>query len=298
MLYRLILRFVLCFGLLTILPHCGIVNYPGQHGMVTNNFNKIDLEYLDEPGLFVYETVYDNRPGGAGVGAVVTKLYPQAKTYTSNVRTNSDGTLYRSKTEYEGAQIQMISVPNLGQVHINPNHQLVFFVDYANSLDETDDKNISETNLFKQPESNVAISARAFEGKKMRWDLLRAGTLLSNGNLAYEVTSLEMKQQKFVPSQSVQVETNFFGNAIRAQLNSQVKSELVQFVESNFPKGFKGNVNLQLKGASEPLTVSLGVNTLKTLENKGIKVLKDASESVLQEIMNRFKAPIKEGELK
>jgi hypothetical protein len=42
----------------------------------------------------------------------------------------------------------------------------------------------------------------------------------------------------------------------------------------------------------------LGVNTLKTLENKGIKVLKDASESVLQEIMNRFKAPIKEGELK
>lgn len=235
---------------------------------------------------------------GAGVGAVVTKLYPQAKTYTSNVRTNSDGTLYRSKTEYEGAQVQMIPVPNLGQVHVNPNHQLVFFVDYANSLDETDDKNISETNLFAQPALNTAITSRAFESKKMRWDLLRAGTLVSNGNLAYEVTSLEMKQIKFVPSQSVQIETNFFGNAVRAQLSSQVKTELAQFIETNFPKGFKGNVNLQLKGASEPLCISLGVNTVKTLENAGIKVLKDASESVLQEITNRFKPVIKEGDSK
>jgi hypothetical protein len=266
--------------------------------MVTNNFNKIDLEYLDEPGLFVYETVYDNRSGGAGVGAVVTKLYPQAKTYTSNVRTNSDGTLYRSKYEYEGAQIQMISVPNLGQVHINPNHQLVFFVDYANSLDETDDKNISEANLFAQPALTPLMSMRAFESKKMRWDLLRAGTLLSNGNLAYEVTSIEMKQIKFTPSQSVQVETNFFGNAIRAQLNTQVKLELAQFIETHFPKGFKGNVSLQLKGTSEPLSISLGVNTVKTLENTGIKILKDASETVLQEIVSRFKAASKEGESK
>lgn len=274
---------------------CGIIKYPGQTGMVTNNYNKIDFEYLDEPGLFVYETVYDNRPAGAGVGAVVTKLYPMARTYTSNVRTNADGTLYRSKTEYEGAQIQMISLPTLGQVNINPNHQLVFFVDYATSLDETDDKNIAESNLFKLGGLSLDLSARAFESKKLKWDLLRAGKLLANGNLAYEVVGLEMNQLKFTPVQSVQVETSFLGNAVRAHFSPQVKSDLVQFIESNFPKGFQGNINLSIKDSSESLSLSLGVNTLKTLENSGVKINKDVSEAKLQEILNRYKTNPTEG---
>ncbi len=293
-----ILRFCLCLLLLGVFTGCGIVGYPGQPGMVTNNFNKIDFEYLDEPGLFVYETVYDNRVGGAGVGAVVTKLYPSAKTYTSNVRTNSDGTLYRSKNEYEGAQIQMISVPNLGQVHMSPNHQLLFFVDYITSLDETDDKNISESQLFKQPTLTPQISARAFETKKMRWDLLRAGTLLPSGSLSYEVTALEMKQIKFTPSQSIQVETQFFGNAVKTQLNNQVKTEFAQFIETNFPKGFKGNINIHFKGSAEPLSMSIGLNTVKTLENSGVKIQKEVPEATLQEILNRFKTSFKEGDSK
>ena len=80
MTYRWVLRSgVYLFLLLGVVmtSGCGIVNYPGQPGMVTNNFNKLDFEYLDEPGLFVYETTYDNRAGGSGVGAVVTKLYPE-----------------------------------------------------------------------------------------------------------------------------------------------------------------------------------------------------------------------------
>ena len=266
--------------------------------MVTNNFNKIDFEYLDEPGLYVYETVYDNRTGGAGVGAVVTKLYPLARTYTSNVRTNSEGTLYRSKVEYEGAQIQMISIPNLGQVNLSSNHQLVFFVDYATSMDETDDKNVAELNLFKQINLKPELEARAFESKKMRWDLLRAGKLLPSGNLAYEVVGLEMNQLKFIPVQSVQVETSFFGNAVRAQFSPQVKSDLVQFIESQFPKGFHGKVNLMVKGSSEPVSLSLGVNTLKTLENSGVKISRDVSQMKLQEILNRYQNSVSEGELK
>src|SRR5690242_1796241 len=75
------------------LSRCGIVTYPGQPGMATNNYSKIDAEYLDAAGLFFYEVSYDNRPKGVGVGAIVTKLYPGARTYTSNVRTNADGTL-------------------------------------------------------------------------------------------------------------------------------------------------------------------------------------------------------------
>lgn len=283
-------RLLLATGCLMFFSGCGIVIYPGQPGMVTNNFNKLDFEYLDEPGLFVYETVYDNRPGGQGVGAVVTKLYPNAKTYTSNVRTNSDGTLYRSKVEYEGAQIQMISVPNIGQVNLSPNHQLMFFVDYAVSVDETDDKNISEAQLFKPQAPSSDLSSKAFESKKMRWDLLRAGNLLASGNFSYEVIAVEMKQIKFIPTQSVSVETNFFGNAIKTQLSAQMKAEFIQFIEANFPKGYKGPVQVYVKGSSAPLVVSLGINTVKTLENSGIKVQKDVSESAMQEILNRLKS--------
>jgi hypothetical protein len=232
------------------------------------------------------------------VGAIVTKLYPQAKTYTSNVRTNADGTLYRSKTEYEGAQIQMISLPNLGQINLSPNHQLVFFVDYVTSMDETDDKNIAESGLFKLSNLTPELSLRAFESKKMRWDLLRAGRLLLNGNLAYEVVGLEMNQIKFTPVQSVQVETSFFGNAVRAQFSPQVKADLVQFIETHFPKGFHGTVSLTVRGSSETLSMNLGVNTLKTLENSGVKVTKDVPDNKLQEILNRYKASSAEGEIK
>lgn len=298
---RLMIRsslFVILVSLVGMTTGCGIVNYPGQPGMVTNNFNKLDFEYLDEPGLFVYETTYDNRAGGSGVGAVVTKLYPGARTYTSNVRTNADGTLYRSKVEYDGAQIQMISVPNLGQVHLSPNHQLVFFVDYETSLDETDDKNLSEAGLFKQTSLSPEINIKAFQNKKMKWDLIRAGTLNPSGGLSYEVTGVEMKGIKFNPSQSVHIETNFLGTSVRTQLTGPVRSELVQFIETNFPKGFKGEVNLHLKGVAEPLTISLGINTVKTLEASGVKLLKDASASMLEEILARFKGNQKEGDSK
>lgn len=295
MIYQQLNRLIQVFTFSLFFVGCGIVKYPGQNGMVTNNYNKIDFEYLDEPGLFVYETVYDNRPGGAGVGAVVTKLYPLAKTYTSNIRTNADGTLYRAKEQYEGAQIQMISIPNLGQVNLSPNHQLVFFVDYATSMDETDDKNLAETNLFKQVTPALDLTPRGFESKKMKWDLLRAGKLLANGNLSYEVIGLEMNQQKFIPSQSVQVETSFFGNALKAQLSPQVKSDLVQFIETHFPKGYQGTVSLTIKGSSEPLMVTLGLNTLKTLENSGVKLNKDIPDSKLQELLHQYKNKYSEG---
>ena len=62
------------------LSGCGMAVYPGQPGMVTNGYSKIDLENLDAEGLWVYEVVYDNRAGGKGVGAIVTKLYPGAQT--------------------------------------------------------------------------------------------------------------------------------------------------------------------------------------------------------------------------
>ena len=287
--------FVFSFALLA-LCHCGIVTYPGQTGLVTNNYAKIDMEYLDEPGLFVYETVYDNRTHGQGVGAIITKLYPGAKTYTSNVRTNAEGTLFRAKGAYDGAEVQMISIPNLHQVHVSPNSQVAFLLEYATSLDEIDETNTAEKDLFKKLEINPILPEKAFESKKFRWDLLRAGNLTPSGNLAYEITSMEMNQMKFTPTQPVTLETNFFANGLRSNLTAQTKTELIRFVEANFPKGYKGTVNMQVKGSSTPIPMRLGVHTLKTLANSGTKVTPDATEAMAQEILARFKANMKEGQ--
>lgn len=278
------------FGVLTVLllSSCGIVLYPGQPGMISTNYVKLDLEDLEEPGLFVYEAVYDNKQGGAGVGAVVTKLYPGAQTYTSNVRTNADGTLYKAKAQYEGAEVQMISLPASNQVMISPTSKLVLMVDYDTSLDELDEKNAAETNLFKP--MGAGLNARALEFKKMRWDLLRAGTLSPTGNLSYEISSLDLKDNKFTPSKPVKVETTFFQNALKSNLTSETKQEFVSFLETNYPMGYKGVVNVNVKGSAIPIPIKIGLHTIKTLEASGTKVIRTAlTEKTVEEVLKKFK---------
>jgi hypothetical protein len=272
---------------------CGIVKYPGQPGVATNGFSKIDLEYLEAPGLFAYEVVYDNRPGGKGVGAIVTKLYPNAKTFTSNVRTNADGTVYRTKQPYNGAEVQMIAIPALKQIHLNPNHKVTLQIGYETSLDEIDDKNISEEGLFKPLEMSADFVARAFEAKKLRWDLLRAGSLQMNGNLSYEIQSLEMTGQKFTPSKPIGIETGLFQNSVRADVTAEVKGEFIQFLEANFPKGYDGLVNFTVKGQPQPVAIRLSVNTFKTLEASGHKIIRDASDQLVQQVLEQFQPPKK-----
>lgn len=280
---------------LVLLSNCGIVQYPGQPGMVSSSYVKLDLENLEEPGLFVYEAVYDNKPGGQGVGAIVTKLYPKAQTYTSNVRTNADGTLFRVKTAYEGADVQMISLPSLNQVMLNPNHKIMMMVEYQTSLDEIDEKNIAETNLFKPAESSLL--SRALEVKKMRWDLLRAGSLTATGNLGYEVTGVQLKDHKFTPSKAVKLETTFFQNALKSDITTEVKNEFIAFLEANYPKGYQGTVQLHVKGSSQTIPVNLGLQTVKTLEASGTKIIKMAlTKEVVDDVLKRFKSgTLKEG---
>lgn len=271
-----------------LVSRCGIVEYPGQQGLVTSNYAKLDLEVLEEPGLFVYESVYDNRVGGQGVGAIVTKLYPGAKTYTSNVRTNADGTLFRSKSQYEGAVVQAIVIPSLQQIHLNPNHQLAMMIGYDTSLDEIDEQNIAEKDLFKIP-GLEKLNELAFRAKKFRWDILRAATLSPQGLLSYEVSGIQMQAKKFTPSKAVTLETNFLTNSLHSNLTAEVKAELVQFLESQFPKGYRGTVHMQLKSASQPVSLNLSVHTMKTLENAGYKIIRDADNALADEILKRFK---------
>lgn len=268
-----------------LLSGCGIVLYPGQPGMASSSFAKLDLEILEEPGLFVYESVYDNTSNGRGVSTVITKLYPKAQTYTTNVRTNADGTLFRVRSQYNGAEIQMISIPQQNQIYLNPSHQLAFLIDYETSLDEVDEKNVAEENLFK-PSPFDSLRPQSFETKRMRWEFIKAARFLTSGNLGYEVTAVQLGEVKYTPSQPILLETSLAQNAIRTNLSKESKQEFTQFFEGNFPRGYKGKVLFQVKGTVQPVALNLGVNTFKTAEAGGLKIIKGIPDALLKEVQN------------
>lgn len=270
--------------LLVSLARCGITQYPGQPGMVSNSYVKIDMEYLDTEGLFFYEASYDNQPGGAGVGAVVTKLYPGAKTYTSNVRTNADGTLFRTKGQYDGAELQTIFMPKLNQLYVAPESKVAFLVSYDYSLDEVDDRNLAEKGIFK---GAARITERALASLSRRIQWLRAGTLTRSGTLAYTVTAVRFGAEEYVPAAPVTLEASIQGNALRTDLSADARKDLLAFVESRFPKGFEGTVSLTVKGAGKPLSAPLGVHTLKTAEAAGINIT-HSSRTEMERIAARY----------
>jgi hypothetical protein len=263
---------------------CGIASYPGQPGLVTNNYSKIDLEDLETEGLYVYEVSYDNTPNGAGVGAIVTKLYPGAQTNTSNVRTNADGTTYKVKGQYNGAVVEMISLPAQNQIMLPTNTTVRLMTSYANSLDEIDDINKAEADLL----TGTKLTESAVQMKKMRWDLLKAARFTANGSLSYEVTAIELDKQKFVPSKTISVETSVLQNGIKTSLDSKLRTEAAQFLEANFPKGFKGIAKVYLKGVNDPMPLPIGLHTPKTAEAAGIHVLRNVRPEVMKATLEKI----------
>jgi hypothetical protein len=282
-------RAVTGIGLCLALAHCGVATYPGQPGFATNSYSKIDLEYLDTAGLFFYEVSYDNRAGGAGVGAIVTKLYPGARTYTSNVRTNADGALYRAKGQYDGAKVEMIAMPKINQIYVAPDSEIQFLIDYEDSLDEVDDANVAEKGIFTGAQAFARLGARAMnramDRMKQRLQLLKAASLKRDGSLAYAVTEAKFGSEVWKPVATVNLETTFFLNAVRTDLTPEMREELAKFVEAKFPKGFKGEVSLAVKGATAPLKFRLGVHTVKTAQASGIKVISKSSQEEMQEVL-------------
>lgn len=264
---------------------CGIATYPGQPGFTTNNYAKIDIEYLDEAGLFFYEVTYDNRPNGAGVGAIVTKLYPGAKTYTSNLRTNADGTLFRTKTQYDGAKIQMIAMPKLNQISVAPDSEVQFLLDYEDSLDEVDDTNLAEKGIFKAGPALARWTTRAYDRLVERIQLLKSATLSRDGSLSYTVTEAKFGAEAFKLSSPVTVKTTFNLNAVKAELTKENRKELAAFLESKFPKGFKGDVELKVKGSATLLTFHLGVHTINTARAAGMNIVSTRSAEEMEQTL-------------
>lgn len=261
---------------------CGIASYPGQPGVETNGYSKIDMENLDFDGLWVYEVVYDNTESGKGVGAIVTKLYPGAQTYTTNVRTNGEGTLYRHKGQLNGAEVQMISIPSLNQIHLSPNSKVGLLLGFSQSLDEVDDINKAESDLFKPQ-----LMAKVSRALQLKWQLLKLGKFTGRG-LSYEVSAVKLGEKKLSLAAPVIVETTLTQNGVRAIVSAEQREEITRFVESNFPKGYKGKADIFFAGATEPISVSLGVNTIKTAEAAGVKIIRNASDALALEVAARF----------
>jgi hypothetical protein len=279
---------LLCLGLQT---GCGILTYPGQPGLVTDNYSKIDMEDLEAEGLYVYETTYDNRPGQSGVAAIVTKLYPGAQTYTSCVRTNADGTNYRTKGAYNGAVVEMISLPASKQVMMPPNSTIMIMAQYPQSLNEIDDVNTAELNLF-QPSSTASLmlTPHAMEAMATKLSLLKAGHLTAAGTLSYEVASLNFAGKVFTPSENLVLQTNFIQNGVQSNLSKNIRQELTSFIEQNFSKGFSGQVSAQVKGSTTPINFKLALHTLKTAEAAGIKIMQNVGETQMQEAVHNVEA--------
>ncbi len=251
-----------------LLSSCGIQNYPGQPGVRTNGFAKLDLETVDESGLWVYEVSYDNSATGDGVEQVVTKLYPNAQTYTSNVRTNSDGTTFRHKFPYKGAKVQMISIPKDGTIILPPDSEVVVLVDYDMSMDEVDDRNLSEEGLFTRP----AFAEKMLEQTRKRWNLLKAGEF-ANGKLNYSIGRVRMNKEELDFSQDpIKLSTTLSQTGILMNLSSMHKEKIRSFINEKFPKGYLGDVELVFVDGTS-FKVNVGLNTIETAKASGKKIV-------------------------
>lgn len=260
-------RFFSLLGFLS--TGCAIANYPGQPGLVTNGYSKIDLEVLMDDGLWVYETTYDNRPQGKGVSAIVTKLYPGARTYTTNVRTNEFGTYYRAKSPYQGASVQMISMPQTNQYVVSPDSHVMLIVDYDAPLDEVDDRNLAEEKIFTDftDTNENKMPQRALDMQTFRHQVLKAGRLNLMGNVSYDITAVEFAGKTFTPDKIIHVESNLLQNGLRTNLDLKTRQEFVRFLDYNFPQGFRGEIFIHVNGEKISFKPPMMLKTPKMVQN-------------------------------
>lgn len=268
---------------------CGMYNYPGQPGVRTNDFSKLDMEDLEDDGLYVYEASYDNTAKtGKGVGALITRRYPTALTYTSNARVNSEGTLYRAKLEYQGSRIEMISIPSINQVMMPPDSTVWGWLYYDTSMDEIDDRNMNEEGIFVTQDPEKLLE-RGIKNIKQKYDLIRLGKLdLVRGQLSYDIKAVKFAGTTYKPAANIGISTNLSLSSIHSNVSLDTKKSFASFLETNFPKGFKGKLSLVLADGTEyEVNTMIGVHTAKTAKNAGMNVIIKTTRE-LEEIASRY----------
>ncbi len=280
---------IIFFLLLTVNLSCGLYHYPGQPGAKTNSYAKIELEYLDGFGLWIYEASYDNSKEGEGVAAIITKLIKNATTFTSSVRTNMDGTLYRSKASYEGAEIQMISLPRQKTVILSPQSKVNILVSVETSFDEIDDRNLAEEGIFKKKIQSVAdYSHKAYEFVTKKINLLQVADISPTGQLSYTIASMKLGPQKIVFKTPIEIMTNFLQTSITAHINEQAQVELERLLDDYFPNGYSGSIDFYLKDKEIPLAFNLSLHTRRSLKNNGVIVIENMSKEEINHYVEKI----------
>ena len=254
------------------LTSCGIATYPGQPGVKTNGQSRLDYEVLDDDGLWIYETSYDNSKGGAGVDSITTRLYSEVYTYSSNARTNADGTYYRHKLPYRGSSVQMISFPSRGEVYVPEDSKVKLMVDYEVSMNEIDDRNLTEENIFTVSRRGLR---KAADKLKWQFDTLRKAQFDLEGGLSYQINSLSFQGKVFKPKTQSLVKTNLVQNGITVQMSAADKGELLDFINDNFPSGFSGSLTANVND-QQTITKHIKIHTLDTLATSGVHVIETA----------------------
>lgn len=254
------------------LTSCGIATYPGQPGVKTNGQSRLDYEVLDEDGLWIYEASYDNSAAGGGVDSITTRLFSGVYTYSSNARTNADGTYYRHKLPYRGSTIQMISFPQKGEVYVPDDSKVQLMVDYDISMNEIDDRNLNEENIFQ---ASQTVFKSAIKNVEWRFDTLRKAKFDTEGGLSYSISSLRFSNKNFTPKRDFTVKTNLVQNGITVALDPKDKARLVDFLDQNFPEGFDGKLTAKVNG-NQTITKKVKINTLNSLAAQGVHVIATA----------------------
>lgn len=275
-------------ALVGVLAGCGISKYPGQPNLKTNGYSKIDMENLEGDGLYVYEASYDNTPGGGGVAAVITKRYPGAQTWTSNVRTGEDGSVYRVKSEYKGARVEMMAFPSINQIMMPADSSVEFFNEYDYSLNEIDSRNLAEENYFSSNRGMRKLNQAGLISFKQKLQAIMLGKPNVYGGLTYEVVSIDLDGKNFKPTKVIQIKTNLFQSAFNTNVTGEIRRDVAGFIERNFPKGFKGNVTVHLTSGEKLELKSPGrIHTPATAKAAGVNVV-IRSRLELDELAKKF----------
>lgn len=253
--------------------------------MLTDKHSKLDFETLAGDGLYVYEASYDNRPKGPGMGAIVTKYYPGALTYTSNTRTNADGSLYRVKGAYKGARVEMISLPQQNQILLPPESTVLLFAEYDLSMDEVDSQNIAEADLFTPSWRSLTQIAKEAARMKLAW--LKAAELGERATLQYRVSKVRLGNVEYTPATSVLIQSPFAQNGMQVQPKREQLLEFVDFFEANFPKGYKGKIEFELD-SGKLVALTMGLHSRKTAKEAGIQVVENSTQEALEAALKKL----------
>jgi hypothetical protein len=142
-------------------------------------------------------------------------------------------------------------------------------VEYDISMDEIDDRNLSEEGLFSRPQSYIE---RVAEQTRMKWDILRAGQFMS-GKLHYAIGKVRLANEELdFGTAPIKLSTTLSQTGVLVNVSAEQKQKMRAFINEKFPKGYQGAVELILIDGTSFKT-HLGLNTLETARAAGKKVI-------------------------